>query len=29
LNNMHILSTNSARSLVCKREYYVTLWRHK
>jgi len=27
--NMHIVSTNLAKTLVCKREYHVILWRHK
>jgi len=27
--NMHVMSTNFAKTLVCKREYDVILWRHK
>ena len=27
--NMHVVSTNFAKTLVCKREYDVILWRHK
>jgi len=26
---MHVVSTNFAKMLVCKREYDVVLWRHK
>jgi len=26
---MHVASTNFAKTLDCKREYDVTLWRHK
>ena len=27
--NMHVVSTNFAKTLICKREYDVILWRHK
>jgi len=27
--NMHVVSTNFAKTLVCKRWYYVILWRPK
>jgi len=27
--NFHVASTNFAKTLVCKRSYDVTLWRHK
>jgi len=26
---MHVVSTNFAKMLICKREYDVILWRHK
>jgi len=27
--NVHVVSTNFAKTLVCKREYYLTFWRQK
>jgi len=27
--NMHVVSTNFTKTLVCKRQYDVILWRHK